>query len=25
MFNRKNDSNPGERVVFETRPRFLAN
>jgi membrane protein YdbS with pleckstrin-like domain len=24
MFNRKNDSNPGERVVFETRPRFLA-
>lgn len=25
MFNRMNDSNPGERVVFETRPRFLAN
>jgi membrane protein YdbS with pleckstrin-like domain len=25
MFNRKNNSNPGERVVFETRPRFVAN
>lgn len=25
MFNRKNNSNPGERVVFQTRPRFLAN
>ncbi len=24
MFNRNNDSHPGERVVFETRPRFLA-
>ena len=25
MFNRKNNSNPGERVIFQTRPRFLAN
>ncbi len=25
MFNRKSNSNPGERVVFQTRPRFLAN
>jgi len=25
MFNRKSNSNPGERVVFETRPRFVAN
>ena len=25
MFNRNNNSNPGERVVFETSPRFLAN
>jgi len=25
MFNRKTNSNPGERVIFETRPRFLAN
>ncbi len=24
MFNRKTNSNPGERVVFQTRPRFLA-
>ncbi|OPX60522.1 MAG: Bacterial membrane flanked domain protein [Methanobacterium sp. PtaB.Bin024] len=25
MFNKDNHANPGERVVFETRPRFLAN
>lgn len=25
MFNKNNDSNPGERVIFETSPRFLAN
>ncbi len=25
MFNRNNNSNPGERVIFETSPRFLAN
>ncbi|NYB51175.1 MAG: PH domain-containing protein [Methanobacteriaceae archaeon] len=25
MFNRKNNSNHGERLIFETRPRFLAN
>nr|WP_319373240.1 PH domain-containing protein [uncultured Methanobacterium sp.] len=25
MFNRKTNSNPGEKVIFETRPRFLAN
>ncbi len=25
MFNRKTNSNPGERVIFQTRPRFLAN
>lgn len=25
MFNRNNNSNPGERVIFTTRPRFLAN
>jgi membrane protein YdbS with pleckstrin-like domain len=24
MFNRNNNNNPGERLVFETRPRFLA-
>jgi membrane protein YdbS with pleckstrin-like domain len=25
MFDRNNNSNPGERVIFETSPRFLAN